>query len=99
MKKQIGKTEKEMTVAELAKLMINQFENLDKKLSRKINEKIDSLASATAKGFMEFTEFKYETRENFRKVRQDIFEIKDNYAAKQELAGVVVRVENLERQK
>ena len=76
-----------------------QIANLD----LKIDSKIEELAISTAKGFQEvhdrITNFQEETQENFARVRRDIFDIKDSYATKAELASVNVRVERLEQKR
>lgn len=95
-----------MTIGELAKLMVKLIvnsEQLERVLTNKMDSKIEELARATKKGFDEvhdrINNFQQETQENFAKVRRDIFDIKDNYATKEELAAVSVRVESLEHRR
>jgi hypothetical protein len=98
MEKQITKTEKEMTVSELGKIVIKLNNKLNVRMEKTENL-IEDLAQATSRIFLELREFKEETRENFARVRRDILDIRDTFTTKDELNKVAVRVEVLESNK
>lgn len=75
MVKKVPKIKKDMSVNELAKLMQQGFVKLEHNLEKKIDDKIDALAMATAKGFEKVDERFDEIDKRFDRVEKKIDEL------------------------
>ncbi len=107
MKKQVAKTKKEMTITEVGTLvlgLVDKVNEMDVRLSNKIDVSVNHLAEATAKGFTEvhesirnvenslenkIDELRVDMNENFGKVRHDILIMKDTFVTKDELHSLL----------
>jgi bisphosphoglycerate-independent phosphoglycerate mutase (AlkP superfamily) len=104
MKKTTKKQGKGMAVDKISLEIRSGFKSLEKGLIEKVDEKINSLAVITAKGFeavdrrFDRVEKRLENLEDGqKKINNDILDIRDSYVKRSEFDNFIIRFNRLEQ--